>query len=131
MKRERISSGSPWEPVVGYSRAVRVGDHIHVAGTTAVDDDGRVVGVDDPYAQTLFAIRKIEKALESAGAGLRHVVRTRMFVTDISQWEEIGRAHGEFFKEIRPAATMVEVRRLIDPAMLVEIEADAVMGDDV
>jgi enamine deaminase RidA (YjgF/YER057c/UK114 family) len=124
-ERRRYSSGTKWEPIVGYSRAVRVGDRVYVTGTTATDETGEVVGVDDPYAQTVQTIRNIERALNALDAGLENIVRTRMFVTDISRWEEYGRAHGEFFREIMPATTMVEVSKLIDPRMLIEIEADA------
>jgi enamine deaminase RidA (YjgF/YER057c/UK114 family) len=127
MARTNYSSGAKWEDIVGYSRAVRVGNVIEVTGTVAVDDDGEVAGNDDPYEQTRFVIRKIEKVLQRAGASLKDVIRTRMFVTDISKWEEYGKAHGEFFKEIKPCTSMIEVSALIDPAFLVEIEATAIV----
>lgn len=123
--RENISSGAKWEEIVGYSRAVRVRNRVYLTGTTAIDENGNLVGVGDGYKQTVQAIRNIERALKKAGATLANIVRTRMFVTDISRWEEYGRAHREFFGEIRPCATMVEVRALIDPNMLIEIEAEA------
>jgi len=124
-ERQKFSSGAKWEDIVGYSRAIRVGERIYVTGTTALDEAGNLVGEGDAYTQTVQTIRNIEKVLERAGATLEHVVRTRMFVTDIQRWEDYGRAHGEFFKTIKPCATMVEVRALIDPRMLIEIEADA------
>ena len=127
-KRINISSGAKWEDIVGYSRAVRVGNTIEVAGTTAVDENGEIVGINDPYEQTRYALAKIEKALLAAGAFMKDVVRTRMFVTDISKWEEIGRAHGEFFREIKPAASMLEVKGLISPGLLVEIEVTAIIS---
>jgi enamine deaminase RidA (YjgF/YER057c/UK114 family) len=130
MSRLKIAGNSPWEPIVGYSRAVRVGAVVHVAGTTATDDNGQMVGKGDPYAQAVQIFRNVERALAQAGASFQDVVRTRMFVTDISTSEMVGRAHGEVFRDIRPVATMVEVRRLIDPDMLVEIEVEAIVGDD-
>ena len=129
-KRINISSGAKWEDIVGYSRAVRVGNMIEVAGTTAVDERGEIVGVNNPYEQTKYILAKIESALTEAGASMKDVVRTRMFVTDISKWEEIGKAHGEFFKEIKPAASMIEVKGLINPELLVEIEVTAVLSED-
>lgn len=128
MPRLNISSGTPWEAVVGYSRAVRVGDHVFVSGTTASDETGTVHGVGDPYTQTRYILHKIESALAQCGATLGDVVRVRMFVTDISRWEDVGRAHGEFFADIRPVTTMVEVSKLVSPEHMVEIEVDALIG---
>lgn len=130
MERKNFASGARWEPIAGYSRAVRVGPFVHVAGTTAWNEKGEIMGRGDPYAQTVQALRNIERALRTAGARLEDVVRTRAFVTDIDRWQEVAKAHGEFFGQIRPAMTLVQVSRLVDPQMLVEIEADAIVTDE-